>query len=132
MPLQDLVQLLLRKPIALVVKEDNAACIQAVRKGYSPALRHMPRTQRVSLGDLHETFAECQAQRPTDGPVLLQHQDTKQHKGDIFTKYLDPTTYNDALTRLGASCSSKHVAKGLKQAGTVGGAPALETQSGPK
>ena len=130
--LQDLVQLLLRKPVALIVKEDNTACIQAVRKGYSPALRHMPRTQRVSLGDLHETFEERQAQGPNDGPVLLEHQDTKQHKGDVFTKYMEPTTYNDALTRLGVSRASKHVAKSLKQAGTVGGAPALETRRGPK
>ena len=132
LPLQDLVQLLLRKPVALVVKEDNTACIQAVRKGYSPALRSMPRTQRVSLGDLHETFQEQQAQRLSDGPVLLQHQETKQHKGDVFTKYLDPTNYNDALRRLGVSRSSKHVAKSPKRAAAVGGAPALETRSGPK
>ena len=85
----------------------------------------------MSLGDLHETFAERQAQTFSDGPVLLQHQDTKQHKGDVFTKYLDPTTYNDALQRLGVSRSSKHAAKGPKRAGTVGGAPALETRSGP-
>ena len=116
LPLQDLVQLLLRKPVALVVKEDNTACIQAVRKGYSPSLRHMARTQRVSLGDLHETFEERQAEGHDDGPVLLQHQETKQHKGDVFTKYLDPTTYNNALRRLGVSRTSKHVAKKPKKA----------------
>ena len=132
MPLQDLVQLLLRKPIALVVKEDNTACIQAVRKGYSPALRSMPRTQRVSLGDIHETFEEHQAQRLSDGPVLLQHQETKQHKGDVFTKYLDPTNYNDALRRLGVSRSSKHVAKSPKRAASVGGATAQDARRGPK
>ena len=132
LPLQDLVQLLLRKPVALVVKEDNTACIQAVRKGYSPALRSMPRTQRVSLGDLHETFQEQQAQRLSDGPVQLQHQETKLHKGDVFTKYLDPTPYHDALRRLGVSRSPKRDAKSPKRAASVGGAPALEAPSGPK
>ena len=99
--LQTLVQDVLRKPVPLVVSEDNTACIQAVRKGYSPTLRHLKRTQRVSVAQLHETFQERGAEQDGDGPVSLVHAETKTHKGDLFTKYMAPAPFNDALGRLG-------------------------------
>ena len=99
--LQTLVQTILRRPVPLIVKEDNSACIQAVRKGYSPTLRHLKRTQRISLGDLHETFEGRNAEGSEDGPVKLEHADTKTHKGDVFTKYMSPMAFREAVSRLG-------------------------------
>ena len=55
-PLQSLMQAILRRPIDLEIMEANAATITSVNKGYSPSLRHLPRTQRVSLGLLHESI----------------------------------------------------------------------------
>ena len=55
--LQTLVQEVLRKPVPLVVKEDNSACIQAVR---------------ISVAQLHEAFEERGAERGGDGPVILE------------------------------------------------------------
>ena len=46
------------KPIKLFLKEDNDACRIAVTKGYSPSLRALTRTQRVSLGFMHDLIAD--------------------------------------------------------------------------
>ena len=108
--LQDLIQMVLRRVVPLVVKEDNSACIQAVRKGYSPTLRHLKRTQRISLGELHEAFEERGAEATGDGPVTLEHAETKTHKGDVFTKYMSPASYKDAVARLGVATRQARVA----------------------
>ena len=49
-PLQALCELALDRPVEAIVGEDNEATIKAVEKGYSPALRHLPRQQLCSLG----------------------------------------------------------------------------------
>jgi hypothetical protein len=58
LPLQHLWQCLLGRPVDLIVYEDNEACITIAKKGYSPLLRCLPRTQRCSLGVVHETLFE--------------------------------------------------------------------------
>ena len=110
--MQTLLQEVLRKPVPLVVKEDNSACIQAIRKGYSPTLRHLKRTQRVSVAQLHEAFEERGAEQGGDGPVTLEHAETKTHKGDLFTKYMAPATYREALGRLGVTSRRTRLAGG--------------------
>ena len=64
--------------------EDNTTCIGSVEKGYSPAMRYLPRTQQTSLGFLHEVF--CENDSSEVGPAILQHASSKKHKGDFFTK----------------------------------------------
>ena len=110
--MQTLVQEMLRKPVPLIVSEDNTACIQAIRKGYSPQLRHLKRTQRVSVAQLHETFEERNAEHSGDGPVSLVHAETKSHKGDVFTKYMAPAPYREALGRLGVRSRRTRLAGG--------------------
>ena len=56
LPLQQLVSKLIGRPIALEVMEDNNAAITAAEKGYSPSLRHLVRTERTSIGAVHELF----------------------------------------------------------------------------
>ena len=53
LPAQFLLQKLIRKPINAVLKEDNEATI-TIRKGYSPAMRHLPRAHRISIDLLNE------------------------------------------------------------------------------
>jgi hypothetical protein len=55
-PMWLLIEKLLGRDVALRTHEDNTATIIAVQKGYSPALRHLPRTQRLSVGFVHEFF----------------------------------------------------------------------------
>ena len=94
-PLQSLMQAILRRPIDLEIMEDNAATITSVNKGYSPSLRHLPRTQRVSLGLLHESITS----KPENGEgnTRLLKVETGSHKGDLFTKELAPKDFNKAL-----------------------------------
>jgi hypothetical protein len=98
-PIQMLMSLLLNKPIDVITHEDNAACIIAVQKGYSPALRALPRTQRCAIGALRGIFHEHE-QRPDEGKCLLIKEPTETHKGDIFTKELQPHKFKVAVTML--------------------------------
>ena len=90
--MMDLLEQALGRPIRLVCLEDNTQCITAVENGYSPSLKHLPRTERISLGVSHETFVEKSGQRE------LRYQETSSHKGDMFTKRLDPNAFERALT----------------------------------
>ena len=83
--IQSFFSLVLGRPVVLRCLEDNTTCIRNVDKGYSQAQRHLPRTQRTSLGFLHEVFCENQDEA-TIGATVLQHAPTKEHKGDFFTK----------------------------------------------
>ena len=95
LPLQVLLQKLLGRPVEIIVHEDNNACISIVKKGYSPSLRCLPRTQRQSLGVVHETF--CDPPPPGHGVATLKYTCTSEHKGDFLTKYLDANSLENAL-----------------------------------
>jgi len=95
LPLQFLWQKLLGRPVELIVHEDNDACISIIRKGYSPSLRCLERTQRCSLGACHEVYS-CDPP-PGHGAATLIYTETKKHKGDFLTKYLDANDLNNAL-----------------------------------
>ena len=97
--IQSFFSMVLGRPIVLRVMEDNTTCITAVDKGYSQAMRYLPRTQRTSLGFLHEVFHEIDG--ADIGPAILQHASTKKHKGDFFTKdSLTAEEFNKALVSL--------------------------------
>ena len=109
LPSLTLVELLLKRSVKLVVHEDNTATIQCIKSGYSPALRHMARTARASLGFLNEVFfGETEGE---DGEIIssdlikpvLQHCPTLKMKADIFTKSLDRAKFEQALQLLGVS-----------------------------
>ena len=99
-PIQALVERILRTPVPMVVHEDNTSAITAVRKGYSPALRHLPRTQRICLGSLHEMFTEQSADDGGRGNIELVHAETATHKGDMFTKDMPPKAYREKVALL--------------------------------
>ena len=62
-------------------------------------MRYLPRTQRTSLGFLHEVFHGLDG--ADLGPASLQHASTKKHKGDFFTKdSLTAEEFQKALTSL--------------------------------
>ena len=77
--------------------EDNTRCFGAVKSGYSTysaALRSLPRTERISLSVAHEMFVL------TPGSEI-RHQPTDTHKGDVFTKRMEPSKFETALDVLG-------------------------------
>ena len=93
LPMQDLFSAALGRTVHLRCLEDNTTAITAARAGYSPALRHLPRTERISVGVLYEILVER-------GDCTLQYQASAEHKGDMFTKRLDPATFEAAIARV--------------------------------
>ena len=104
LPAQHLFELILGRPFRVVVHEDNEATITIVRKGYSPKLRAMQRTHKTNMEQLHELITEDVQNYNEDGdpsgPVVLQHHEGLTHKGDLFTKCLDPTKFQVGLKLL--------------------------------
>ena len=96
----DLVEVYLGRKVKLVVQEDNQACIKLVQKGYSPALRHLERTARCSIGFLHEVFVENKELAET---CLLQYCPTELQKADLFTKALERVSYQHNLALIKVS-----------------------------
>ena len=83
----------LGREIPLDVAEDNDSAIAIAKKGYSPALRHLERVQRQSIGFLGDLY---------DQQIMTISQcDTKDQAADIFTKALPPASWNNALVLLG-------------------------------
>ena len=92
-PVQELLVRLMGEDIHVHVMEDNTACISAITKGYSLALRYLKRTQRIDLGFLHEVL--------NSENYHLEKVDTKVHKGDFFTKPLSLPAFREGLERIG-------------------------------
>ena len=90
-PMMELLEHALGRPSRLRCLEGNTQCLQAAGTGYSAALRHLPRTERISVGVFHETSFEKDRHE-------LVYQETSSHKGDMFTKRLDPNAFECALT----------------------------------
>ena len=76
LPLLGLFSEALGRTVTFEYREDNTQCISAVRSGFSAALRHLPRTERIAVGVVSETFAadDCQ----------IVYQESALHKGDVF------------------------------------------------
>ena len=84
---------ILARPIPIEVMEDNEACIVALKKGYSPSMRHVSRTQRISVGFVSDCFT---LPNLNDGGISIIKAATADHKGDMFTKFLGPTDFEKA------------------------------------
>ena len=113
-PLQILLQAMLGETVDCIVKADNAACIIAVTKGYSPSLRHLKRTQRIALGHLHDIFfgeetddgKRHDGSALTDGKFTLEKATTADHNGEIFTKRPHPAQFNHAQNLIRTGCKA--------------------------
>ena len=57
-PMQDLFDLILDRPVHLICQQDNAAVIQIVHGGYSAKLRHMRKIRKLNLSALYELFRD--------------------------------------------------------------------------
>jgi hypothetical protein len=92
-PAQNLMQQILGRPIPIKVMEDNEACIVALKKGYSPTMRHIARTQRISVGFVYDCFTLPNLE---DGGISIHKVATAEHKGDMFTKFLGAADFEKA------------------------------------
>ena len=88
-PILHQIETTLGRPVKLIGKEDNTACIAAVRRGYSPALRYLPRHAQVSLGFVKEVFHPDWEDNAAPKYISeLTYWESKCHKGDWMTKEL--------------------------------------------
>ena len=53
-PCQGLLEKILGRAVTAEIQEDNSACIVAARKGYSPNMRYLRRTQRIAIGAVYD------------------------------------------------------------------------------
>ena len=91
----------LNRPVKLICKEDNTACIAAVKKGYSTALRYLKRHAEISLGFTHEVFFPDRSEGSPRYWSQINYWDTKLHKGDWMTKELPPSAFELAWRMAG-------------------------------
>ena len=70
---------------------DNMQTIQAVTKGYSKRLRHLPRTQRVCVGLLHELLNNPDLQ------MSCEHCPSLEMKADLLAQVANGPRFKDAL-----------------------------------
>ena len=91
-PVLQLWELLLQRPVDLIIHEDNQATIQVVGQGYSSKLRHITRTHKINLGSLSEVLQQK--------GIKVQYIETTQQAADIFTKALEPMKWPNAIKLL--------------------------------
>jgi hypothetical protein len=87
LPIQELFETLLGSKLWVMCKVDNTQALAAAKKGYSKRLRHLGRTQRVSLGFLNELIED------PDLRVCMEYASTTEQKADIFTKAMHPSAF---------------------------------------
>ena len=95
-PILHQLEVSLNRPVKLVGKEDNTACIIGIKKGYSTALRYLKRHAELSLGFTHEVFYPDRTLGSPRYWAELSYWDTKLHKGDWMTKELTPCAFEHA------------------------------------
>ena len=93
LPMLDLFDLILGRPVELLILEDNQATIKVLKRGYSPKLRHIQRTHKVNLGSIKEVLDR--------DFVSMPYCPTDLQAADIFTKTLAPSKWDNALRLLG-------------------------------
>ena len=96
-PAQNLMQQILGRPIPNKIQEDNEACIVACKKGYSPNMRHLQRTERINVGFVYDCI---NLPNLGDGSITILKAATADHKGDMFTKFLNPIDFEKACKRI--------------------------------
>ena len=86
-------------PIDIELCEDNSATISSIMKGFSPAMRSIPRTHRISLGILKEAITA--EPHEGEGRISLVKVATAAHQGDLFTKEMEGPTFQRCLSLIG-------------------------------
>ena len=93
LPMVLLWEVLLNRRVRILVLEDNVGTIQAIEKGYSPALRHLPKTQKTSLDFLHYMFHVVKL-------VDIEYVATELQISDVFTKAVKVADWGKACQLL--------------------------------
>ena len=85
LPIKTILEEILKTTIETVVHEDNTATIQVIATGYSPKLRSMNRTHRISVAALSEAVER--------NLIKVEHIESKQQLADLLTKALNKQVF---------------------------------------
>jgi hypothetical protein len=80
-PLQEVMSVILNRTVEVKHKVDNESAIKMCKKGYSPALRHLPRQDKLSLGRMKGCYFS-----DVDNGMAMEFSPTVDMKADCFTK----------------------------------------------
>ena len=100
LPLQYILAVLLGRPINVKVFEDNTACLQSIRNGYSPGMRDLTRTLRISIEALHELHV-LQPFADEFGFINFEKIESDKQKSDMFTKILQRMQFEQGCFDVG-------------------------------
>jgi uncharacterized protein YqgV (UPF0045/DUF77 family) len=95
-----LLEHILDRPVWAIVRSDADVAIAAILKGYSRKMSYLRRTQKVSLGYLHDYFG-CEN-------TLLDKVPGPKSDSDILTKGLDHISHWRHTAALGLRASLRH------------------------
>jgi hypothetical protein len=102
LPQQILWETMLQRQVAVRVCEDNESTIAVIESGFSPQLRHLAKTHRISSSVVHDA---CQPEQF----VSVKHIASALQKGDLLTKGLDRVKHSAALELVGLRRGGKKV-----------------------
>ena len=102
LPQQILWETMLQRQVAVSVREDNESTIAVIESGFSPQLRHIAKTHRISLSVVHEA---CQP----GNLVNVEHIASALQKGDMLTKGLERIKHIAAMELIGLKDGRKKV-----------------------
>jgi hypothetical protein len=89
LPMQELFETVLDRPVGLISQQDNASVIQIIHGGYSPKFRYMKKVHKLNLSSLYEIFE--------DSYVILQYIKIDLQRADPFRKAFEPCKWNAVL-----------------------------------
>jgi hypothetical protein len=92
LPDQTVLELILGRNIPLILHEDNQACIHILKSGYSPKLKSMNRTHKLSIAAIHESIRDL--------GLELRYTESGDQLADLFTKVLPRAKFVDAIQKL--------------------------------
>ena len=58
LPMLELLEQALGRLVSLRCQQDNTQCLERAETGYSTALRHLSRKERISIGVVHESLSD--------------------------------------------------------------------------
>ena len=105
--MRTLLEQLYARSVWLIMRSDADVAISAIRKGYSRKLSYLRRTQKISLGFLHDYTH--------DEYTLLQKVRGDSNDSDVLTKGLDHITHWRHLHALGMRPTQRVPIENLEQ-----------------
>jgi hypothetical protein len=95
-------EVILKRPVRVVLRGDNDAACIACRKGYSRKLGYIKKHQKCSLSAMRHVFVGGEPHETDLEPSVnvLARVDTKKNRSDLGTKPLDHVVHWGHMIRI--------------------------------